>query len=616
MNPQFLIAKLAANATDTSWSQAYSTLNFYVALSVSSTETTTDPLAQIGKETLEKLQREYFSLDEKTLDSIKLAVENTISSVDKSLTYSLVLVTNTADTLLIITAEEGSVLIKRGDKLGVIAQGQKGSVLSFSGPLKHHDIVVVQTTDFSRKISKNVISESLNTTDVTDISENIAPLIHSGASGGEAAIILLYTDPEMDSPLPEEEENTLEKKEEIPLDEKPVESKKFEEEVNDVTPAKTDSQRSSIFPLTPDVNLITKLKEKRKMILGLAILLLIIGLVGTLYFRSRQETSAENSVAITQALTTAQSEYDEGVALEPLNRPLAIDKFNSAQKILTDTKNKYPNDPETEQVTSLLSKVEQKLSEFSSGTKVENGEKLASSSDLELDSINSISVKGGTLFVTNKSNTLVTLSESGEIEETHELDSSTIIDATAANSEFAFVLTNSGVLRVNLKNGTENELFELDSARQAVEIYGSNIYLLNSSDNMVEKYAPSAYAATDYLTESLTKRANGLSIDGSVFVLYEDGTIEKFTRGAKDSFALSALQGKIGKKSYLYTEEDFTNVYILDTGNQRLLAVSQTGEVKQEFSWDIFKNANDFAVDEKNKIIYISTPQDIYSFTF
>jgi type II secretory pathway pseudopilin PulG len=636
MNPQFLIAKLAANATETSWSQAYSTLNFYVALSVSTSEPSDTPLAQIGKEVLEKLQREYFSLDEKSLESIKVAVENTVATIS-SVTYSLVLVTNTANTLLIITAEEGSVAIKRGEKLGIIAKGQKGSILSFSGPINHQDLIVVQTADFSQKIPSTTLASLLDSQNVTDLSENIAPHLHSEASGGEAGIILLYTNPET---APESSSELAASDENEVLSESPVQSDLPTDDLDDTeeitepkinrsaekeedlashetkTQSKEEPNKTSPFPFLPTTNFITKLKEKRKAILGILILVLLIGFIGTLFFRNRTETSAQNGEAINQALVAAQSDFDEGVALEPLNRPLALDKFTSAEKLLTDTKNKYPTDPETQQVNALLSKVEQKLSGFSSGTKVENGKKIISSSDIDLDMLQTVSIKDDVLFVTDKSTSLVTLSSSGEVEETHNIDSSTIIDSTAPNGEFAFVLTSSGVVRVNLESGDTNELFELSKARQAIKIFGSNVYLLNTAENMVEKYAPSSYSATDYLTEPLTKKGTDLAIDGSVYVLSDDGNVEKFTRGTKDSFSVSALQGKIGKKAFIYTEEGFSNIYVLDTSNQRILFIAQNGEVKQEYSWEILKDAIDFAVDEENKTIYVITSKDLFQFTW
>lgn len=624
MNPQFLIAKLAANASDTSWSQAYSTLNFYVALSVSATEPTEKPLAQIGKELLERLQREYFSLDEKTLDSIKQAVESTVESAEPNITHSLILVTNNADTLYIITSGLGTVAIKRKEKLGIIAKGAQGSVLSFSGPLHHQDLIVIQTSDFAEKIPNATLIESLDSLNVTDISENLAPHLHNSPSGGEAAILLLYTNPEVvaapaeesdEDEIVEESENESETQDITPTDEpeeKPshhLSAPLFDDDTDD-----KKSQNSRFFIPSP-ANLLGTLRERKKMIVGIIILILLIGLIGSIFLRTRQEESAQNGEAITQAVASAQSEYEEGEALEPLNRPLALEKYTSAQKILTDTKNSFPDDPELEQVNALLVKVEQKLSEFSGGTKVENGEKLVTSSALELDEIYTVSIKGGTLFATDKSSNLSTITEDGELDENFKTDATTIID-TSANSEFAFLLTNSGVLRVDLGSGDENELFELDSARQSIDVFGSNIYLAHSGDKMVEKYAPSSYAASDYLIAELPATPISMSIDGSVYVLYDNGKVGKFTRGADDGFNITGIQGTIGKKAFIYTEEEFTNLYVLDTTNQRLLITAKNGEVKQEFSWDVFKNATDFAVDESAKTVYVATPNDLYTFSF
>lgn len=621
MNPQFLIAKLAANASDTAWSQAYSTLNFYVSLSVSSEQPTDEPLAQIGKELLERLQREYFSLDEKSLESIKQAVQTTVDSTKSDITYSLILVTNNAHTLYIVTAGEGSVAIKRNGKFGIIAQGKLNTVLSFSGPLKNHDLVVVQTSDFTKTIPASVLAQSLDSLNVTDISENLAPHLHSTASGGEAAIILLYTDPEVALSEDEDSKDQDSKEESTHKQEFPSEDSNTNDEkpkvlaADPVSDEKEETTPEKRFPLPSPTSFIATLTAKRKMLLGIVILLLIIGLIGSIFWKNREQKSAQNGEAIAQAIASAQAEYEEGEALEPLNRPLALEKYNTAQKTLVDTKNKFPNDSEIDKLNSLLTKVEQKLSEFSAGKKVENGKKLASASDLDLDEIRTVSIKGGTLFVTNKTNMLTTLTNDGKADETFETEASTIIDVSA-NDNFAFLLTNSGVLRVDLGSGNETELFDLDSARQLIDVFGSNVYLASASDKMVEKYAPSRYSASNYLTNKLPASPISMTIDGSVYVLYDNGKIGKFTRGADDSFNVTGLQGSIGKKSVIYTEEDFTHLYALDTGNQRLLMIAKNGEVKQEFSWDVFKNATDLAVDEANKTVYIATPSDLYSFTY
>ena len=71
MAQNILLSKIVANPTDTTWSQAYSTLNLYIVLSIRS-ESTESGIVTSGKELLEKIQREYFSLDEKSIVNISV----------------------------------------------------------------------------------------------------------------------------------------------------------------------------------------------------------------------------------------------------------------------------------------------------------------------------------------------------------------------------------------------------------------------------------------------------------------------------------------------------------------------------------------------------------------
>lgn len=616
MNPQFLIEKLAANATDKAWSQAYSTLNFYVAVSVFLEQEEDKPVTQIGKELLERLQREYFSLDEKSIENIKKAVESTISTINDTVTYSLVLVTNNLDTLYIVTAGNGIVTIKRGEKYGVIAEGQHASVQSFTGPLHDKDILLVQTDDFAKKLPLSVISPFLQTTNITELSEHIAPLLHADPTGAEAAILLQYINPEAPTTTDSIDDDTL--REQTSVDDPtkdPATDEYSEESVTDLlteTPKKLPFSILNFSVLTKGLSTV---RTQKKLLLGIIIIALLVFLVGSILIRNIQEKSADNTAAIEQAVSTATGEYEEGVGLEPLNRPLALEKFIAAKDLLTNIKQQYPNDGNIEKVDKLLTKVEEKLSQLSSGETVENGEITATAQDLDISEIQTVTVQGGTIIVTNKSNTLVTVTTNGDVDDSYELDTQTIIDSVS-NNNFAYVLTGSGVLRVDLGNGNDNKLFELDSARQAIDIFGSNIYLLNSSDRMVEKYSPSRYQSSDYMENSLEATPVSLGIDGSIYVVLDTGKIQKYTRGVPDTYTLTGTQGSVSKNSLVFSAEEYTYVYILDRTNQRILITSKSGEVKQEFSWDIIGNAVDFSVDEGAKKIYIATPDALHSFTF
>ena len=192
MSHKILHSKIVATPTESTWSQAYSTLNLYIVLSIKGTTTDEKNIVAEGKELFERMQREYFSLDEKNLKNIKQSVEDAIDAQEKKHEISVVLTTVTDNILYIIIAEKGQVILKRNGKLGAIAEGISGEISAFSGELKNDDIIILETDDFSGKVTTEKLSESLEGHEFNDIAENLAPLIHEEALGTEAAIVLEY----------------------------------------------------------------------------------------------------------------------------------------------------------------------------------------------------------------------------------------------------------------------------------------------------------------------------------------------------------------------------------------------------------------------------------------
>src|SRR3989304_1858492 len=116
----------------------------FIVLSLRSQNSETSIVTE-GKELFEKIQKEYFSLDEKGLSSIKKSVENAISDLEPEKEVSIVLSTVTQNFLYIVIASGGAVILKRNGKVGTIAAGEEGKTVAFSGELKPDDIVILET---------------------------------------------------------------------------------------------------------------------------------------------------------------------------------------------------------------------------------------------------------------------------------------------------------------------------------------------------------------------------------------------------------------------------------------------------------------------------------------
>jgi len=89
-----------------------------------------------------------------------------------------------------------------------------------------------------------------------------------------------------------------------------------------------------------------------------------------------------------------------------------------------------------------------------------------------------------------------------------------------------------------------------------------------------------------------------MAISGPVWVLEEDGTIERFTKGVKDDFEATGLNAPIGAGSKIYAEPELDNVYILDVKNQRVVVFDDKGSFVTQYEGSFIKNSINFAIDD------------------
>src|SRR5579864_3251956 len=85
-------AKLVATPTDTSWSQAYNAGNVFICVSLNVTETSEEvSLHALGKDLFNVLESEFFTLQEKNITTIKVAIQNSLTNIPEQVTACLTL---------------------------------------------------------------------------------------------------------------------------------------------------------------------------------------------------------------------------------------------------------------------------------------------------------------------------------------------------------------------------------------------------------------------------------------------------------------------------------------------------------------------------------------------
>jgi hypothetical protein len=576
-NP-FQFGKIVANPTENSWAQAYNAGNLAVVLSLTQEALDNDSeqaqntlsLSVLGKDLLNTLEAEYFTLETKTLNTIKQALLTTCEKVDTTTTLSFCMTVIIENVLYVFIYGPGRILMKREDKLGVLLeQKEKNRLETGSGFIQNNDIVILETDIFAKIISSDVLLPCLESNKISEIADILTPIIHERQDGAAAGLVFYYHD---ESGAPAEpaiqdlvEEEVITHTDNFDFVEKPMEH--FQPEENNLKP-----QRS--FGLS----------HKRRLFLTIAIIIAVV-LVGSVFFSLKKQKDNTNQQLYQSLVPPAQQKFDEGKGLIDLNKNLAQEDFQQAKKMLEDAKTKLSKDsPEYKQTTDLLSQVTETLTNASSAT-ASNAQKV----DLATNTF------------------LQTISKHSSI------------PSFAQDDTAVYIADNTSLISISKSTNKEKNIISNKSDWQNVGGLGAylgNFYVLDTTAG-ISKYVPSggSYTKSDYFASGVNpdlSKASGIAIDGSIWIVKSDGSISKYTKGKEDSFNVKGLDKPLKAPSQIFTNVDANNVYILDNGNGRIVVLDKNGNYQTAYTSNILSNAKAIDVSEKDKKIYVLSNNNIY----
>jgi hypothetical protein len=107
--------------------------------------------------------------------------------------------------------------------------------------------------------------------------------------------------------------------------------------------------------------------------------------------------------------------------------------------------------------------------------------------------------------------------------------------------------------------------------------------------------------------------AVSLAVDGTVFVLKQDGKIIRLVGGQEVGWNQSSVDPILTSASDIWTSADSQYIYVLDPAGQRLVVYEKdNGNLKIQYHSPNLTGLTDFAVDEINKTIYLLGNGGIY----
>jgi len=162
---------------------------------------------------------------------------------------------------------------------------------------------------------------------------------------------------------------------------------------------------------------------------------------------------------------------------------------------------------------------------------------------------------------------------------------------------------------------------------QAADSYQGNFYVLEPSLHQIFRYSPSgegyAESPTHYFEEGTLVNLGGV-VDmaisseicgGHVYLLYRNGILTKYTRGASESFEATIPDKRMQDTPAFFVGPDMCHLYIADAGNARLVELDADGTFLFQYrlaEGDALRSVRSLFVDEGDDAFYILTDDTLY----
>lgn len=360
-------------------------------------------------------------------------------------------------------------------------------------------------------------------------------------------------------------------------------------------------------------------KYRSYALIGIIIILGTILTLSIIKLRSSQTNKNELEIAQTK-LTEAKNQYQDEAKLAIL-----YNDNEKAQSILNNILTQCPNFLAISKISSdaenLCNNVQTDLDKITKTTRLKNSTIITSFNSVsEFVKINNdffaSSPQATNIEINTSSNNPQKVNFPTNTEKTKQItylgDEKSIL-ISSSSDEFYKLAANGSMERVFPIKG------EWAISDEILTFYG-NIYLLSKADNQIYKYQKSnnGYEQGSKFIKDDTNLNNVVSfaIDGSLYLLRQDGSVDKLSRGSKVDFSLNNLSGsdKLTNPKKIYTDSETTSLYILD--NNRLIEFDKTGNYISQFAFPELSNITDFTINYETKEIYLLDSGKIFQYNY
>ncbi|MFA4936695.1 MAG: hypothetical protein WC575_00155 [Patescibacteria group bacterium] len=229
-------------------------------------------------------------------------------------------------------------------------------------------------------------------------------------------------------------------------------------------------------------------------------------------------------------------------------------------------------------------------------------------------------------------NKLIAYSESGRLATTSEESGSKILFtlsntgpikyATPVNQTLALFNSNSNLnFLVNITTKVNEPISRQFPDLKDISPYdGQNVYLLSNNPSLIYRTTltdNSLSSASRWLNTSQDelKNAVSLTVDGSIYILYSNGLIEKYVRGVNKNFPSPTINPNVTSANKIRTSSDTDYLYILETATKRIIVIDKQGIIVAQLMFPTLTAPTDIVINKTNNLIFILDGDKVYSYS-
>lgn len=170
----------------------------------------------------------------------------------------------------------------------------------------------------------------------------------------------------------------------------------------------------------------------------------------------------------------------------------------------------------------------------------------------------------------------------------------------------------AGITKINLTDNKtssmEIEKLNENGRMAGADAYNNKFYFQSTEKNQIYRYnitETSLSGPTPWIQGEVDISATtDITIDGSIYLLKNNGEIMKFLKGAKENFVMGAIEPPLSNTNKIFATQENKHLYILESNTGRLVVFDKDGKFIIQYQSPKFDNLKDFAVDEKKKLMY------------